>query len=214
MTEGDSASLRAYAAIRGGILDGTHGVGQMLTESVLGAAIGVSRTPVRAALARLADEGWVTTYPQRGVLVRGMDQQAIDDLAGARLMVETAGIQYADAAQRRSLADRLRPGLADQAAALAAGDVAAFIELSLAFHGSFVQVSGNAVIQELHDRLADRQRFLLWQHRDALVARRVEVVAEHSRLLDCLAADDVAAFLAVSRSHIIDTHGLEWGPAL
>lgn len=203
----DSASVRAYAAIREGILDGTHQVGDMLSEAALGAAIGLSRTPVRAALARLADEGWVTTYPKRGVLVRGMDQRAIDDLAQARLMLETSGVGQADAAQRLALAQRLRPELARQADALEAGDMSAFIELTVEFHRAFVLVGGNAVLAELDARLADRQRFLLWQHREALIARRVDLVAEHALLLDSLADDDPEAFASTSRAHAHNLHG-------
>lgn len=209
MPAAGTAAERAYDALRAGILDGTHSSGAMLSESVLAAGIGVSRTPVRAALARLADEGWVRVYPKRGVLVQEMDVRAASDLAQARVMLETTGVQHADTAGRRALADALRPHLTRQSEALAAGDLALFIELTLEFHGSFVAAGGNPVLVELGLRLGDRQRFLLRQDGDLLIARRVEVMAEHTRLVDALAADDVAGFTQALRAHVADTHGLQ-----
>lgn len=214
MAEQPSAAERAYATIRAGILDGTHPGGSMLSEVALAAEVGVSRTPVRAALARLCDEGWITVFPKRGALVRGMDQKAVRDLAGARLMLETGGVLHASTADRGALATRLRAELPHQAQALRDGDLSRFIELTVAFHRAFVEVSRNAVMVELGDRLGDRQRFLLRQHGPQLLERHVEVIAEHTALVDALAADDVERFAHLLRRHIADTHGSEVGPAL
>lgn len=204
-----SAADRAYAGLRAGLLDGTHASGSMLSEALLAESLGVSRTPVRAALARLAEEGWVTVYPKRGVLVRGMDERAAGDLAQARVMLETTGVLGATSAERLALAETLQPQLELQAAALAAGDHASFIELTLAFHGAFVAASRNAVMVEMGLRLGDRQRFLLHQDRELLVARREEVIAEHARLVACLAADDTTGFCEQLRAHVADTHDLK-----
>src|SRR5699024_11778557 len=59
-----SAAERAYRVIRSQILSGVHAPGTMLGEAALAAEIEVSRTPVRVALARLQDEGWILIYPR------------------------------------------------------------------------------------------------------------------------------------------------------
>ena len=64
-----SASDRAYAYVKSGILDGTHTGGQFFTEGEVAEAVGVSRTPVREALLRLEVEGLVRLYPKKGAMI-------------------------------------------------------------------------------------------------------------------------------------------------
>src|SRR5699024_3090654 len=88
-TEPLSAADRAYRVIRSQILSGVHAPGTRLGESALAAEIEVSRTPVRVALARLQDEGWILIYPKRGAIVQGIDERTIVELADARYVLET-----------------------------------------------------------------------------------------------------------------------------
>lgn len=201
-----SAAERAYDAIRSDILNGVHPAGTMLSEGALAASIGVSRTPVRTALVRLRDEGWLTIYPKRGALVRGLDDRAIVDLAEARLVLEAMSIRRADTAARSELADQLEERIADQERVLTAGDLPAFVESTVAFHRAFVEIGGNTVLLELYDRLADRQRFLLFSYGDVLLERREAVVAEHRELLEQLRHDPVG-FAETLRAHICETIG-------
>src|SRR5699024_1895999 len=164
-----SATDRAYTAIRAAILDGRHRADTMLSETDLAESIGVSRTPVRTALTRLQDEGWITIYPKRGALVRGLDERTITDLADARLVLEATSVRRASPGQRAVLAERLAADLDAQERALAEGDIAAFVEMTVAFHRGFVEAGGNSVMLELYDRLADRQRFLLFDYGEVLL---------------------------------------------
>jgi len=204
-----SAAERAYNAIRLRILEGELAEGQMLSESRLAEEVGVSRTPVRSALSRLQEDGWIVIYPKRGALVRGLSDRAIAELAEARLMLEASSVAQATDERRRSVADALSAGIDEQEAALARGDVRAFIEHTIVFHRSFVEVSGNETVLALSDRLGDRQRYLLHAHGDRLLARRAEIIAEHRALVEHMARGDDAAFAAALRAHIGDTHGAE-----
>src|SRR5919107_6361680 len=87
----ETAAQRAHRVIRDQIVDGTYVGGSMLSENALAAGLGMSRTPVRAALLRLEEEGWVTIYPKRGALVRAFTQQDGQELAGALHLLETGG---------------------------------------------------------------------------------------------------------------------------
>lgn len=206
MTDGDlSASARAYAAIRDSILDGTHAPGEMVGEANLAATIGVSRTPVRAALARLQDEGWIVIYPKRGAIVQGLSERAIAELGDARLILESTSVGRAPAASRERLADAMAASIERQRAAFAAGDVREFIELTLRFHRGFVEAGGNTVLLDLYDRMSDRQRFVLFQAGDRLLGRCEEIISEHQALTDLLRSGDAAAFAAALRDHIAET---------
>lgn len=77
----NSAAERAYQVIRENIIDGTHQPGTMLSESSLAADLGDSRTPVRVALARLQDDGWIIVYPKRGALVHVASGRTVAELA-------------------------------------------------------------------------------------------------------------------------------------
>lgn len=199
-----SASERAYEKIRREILDGTHVPGTMLGEAALASSLGVSRTPVRVALARLQDEGWITVYPKRGALVMGLSDAAVADLADARYVLETTAVDRAPDALRRELADSLDASIAEQRDAFRDDDLPRFVELTLQFHRGFVRSGGNSVLLELYDRLSDRHRFMLFASGDRLRERRSEIIDEHRQLAEHLRAGDVASFAAVLRDHIAE----------
>lgn len=202
-----SASDVAYAWVHDRILEGDFASGTMLSEASLAKATGVSRTPVRAALARLRDEGWIVTYPRRGALVRGLSDTEINEVAAARLALESFGASQATPEARQTLSEQLRPALDEQRGALERGDVRGFIELSIMFHQTFVEVSGNSVLFELNERLADRQRYLLFAQGDRLLARSSEVIAEHTQLVDALASGNATEFTTVLHAHITGVDG-------
>lgn len=208
----DSATLQAYRKIRDDILAGVLSSGTMLGEAALAAEIGVSRTPVRTALARLQEEGWITIYPKRGALVQGLSDRAITDLSDARLILETTSVQRATPRAREMLADRLDDAIREQVQAFRTRDLRRFIELTIAFHRSFVESSRNEVLLELNDRLADRQRFLLFSHGDRLLARCESIIEEHQLLAHSLRANDVPTFSDILRSHFSDNYGKPLDP--
>ncbi|WP_051297755.1 GntR family transcriptional regulator [Brevibacterium album] len=199
-----SAAERAYRTIRDGILEGTHAPGTMLGEATLAAELGVSRTPVRTALARLADEGWIVVYPKRGVLVTGMSAEAVAELADARFVLESTAVERAPEPLRLRLAERLAASVEAQREAFARGDVRAFIGLTLEFHHGFVEAGGNAVLLELYERLADRHRFVLFAAGARLLARCEEIIAEHEALVALLRAGETAGFAQALRAHIAE----------
>lgn len=208
----DSAAERAYRRIRDDILEGTHQPGTMLGESSLAAALGMSRTPVRAALGRLQEEGWITVYPKRGALVRGMDERNVAELADARFILETTGVSRASAQRRERLADRLRAMIPDQREALAADDLRRFIDLTIRFHRGFVEAGGSEVLLELYDRLADRHRFILFASGDRVRARGDAIIVEHEALTERLREGAAAEFADVLREHIAEVPAEAAGP--
>lgn len=208
----ESATEKAYRSIRDSILNGELPSGSMLGEASLAARIGVSRTPVRTALARLQDEGWVTIYPKRGALVQGLTVQTIEDLADTRLIFESISVQRSSSRARQALADRLDDAVTEQQAAIGAHDLRRFVESTIAFHRSFVECGGNEVLLELNDRLADRQRFLLFSHGDRLFERGEAIITEHRELVAALRTGDVAGFADTLRSHLSHNYGRRLDP--
>jgi DNA-binding GntR family transcriptional regulator len=79
---------RAYGKIRAGILDGLLAPGSRLKEKELVEFCGVSRTPVRDALRRLAAEDFVSIQPNQGAQVRSWTKEDLDDLFELRALLE------------------------------------------------------------------------------------------------------------------------------
>ena len=79
---------RVFQKLRDDILSGKYKEHDELRETTLGKELGVSRTPVRAALRQLELEGLVTIIPNKGAYVTGISQKDIRDIYVIRSMLE------------------------------------------------------------------------------------------------------------------------------
>ena len=93
------ASDRAYSRLREQILDGELAPGAVLGEVEQSTRLGVSRTPLREALARLTSDGLVSTHSGRGVVVTDVDLGRIGELFEVRSALEEQAARLA--ARRR-----------------------------------------------------------------------------------------------------------------
>ncbi|WP_083404037.1 GntR family transcriptional regulator [Curtobacterium sp. MCBA15_001] len=196
----ESAADRAHRGIRAAIASGEFEAGAMLSESELATRLAMSRTPIRTALSRLQDEGWITVYPKRGALVREIGAREAQELADARHALEALGARRA--VDLRRLADSLEPVLADQREAALVGDVATFVESDIAFHRGFVDAAGNPLLTGFYDRLRDRQALLITRGVVAVAERLDEILKEHDGLLALLRDEDADSFDTALRAHL------------
>ena len=201
------ASRRAYERIRHDIVAGILPPGSMLSENTLAQELGVSRTPVRAALSRLQTEGWVSIYPQRGALVRELTYDEIRDAAEVRHALETAGVLRADPERVGPLLDALDASIEEQRKDLAAGDFAAFNERSLKFHRMFVELSGNTTMLTLYDRVQDRQLQSTARSAPSIIEDPEGVLAEHRGLVEHARRRDWVSFAELLDTHQTSRHG-------
>ena len=202
-----SAAERAHDGIRERIVVGAIRPGQMLSENELAGELGMSRTPIRQALARLQDEGWLTIYPKRGALVREITPAEARALADAAVLLESDGVRGAGARELLALGPRLAGLVSRHEAALAAGDVDGFVRLTLLFHRGFVEVGGNPVLLDMYDRLRHRQAMMLLRDRGEIQARAAAIVAEHRALVGLAASGDANRFRRALAAHVTETHG-------
>src|SRR5579862_6817843 len=87
---GDSSMAgQAYAAIKRRILDARYVPGERLSEVNLAKELGLGRSPIRTALAKLKSDGWVAVSPQSGTYIKSLGEREIQDLLGLRLLLET-----------------------------------------------------------------------------------------------------------------------------
>ncbi|WP_222711106.1 GntR family transcriptional regulator [Quadrisphaera setariae] len=189
-----TAAQRAHAQLREAVLSGALAPGSMLSENDLAASLQMSRTPVRAALARLQEEGWVTIYPQRGALVRELTADEVREAAQVRHALEVAGVRQAAPGARVRLASQQAEGLDAQRAALRSGDVGGFTSHAMGFHRAFVALAGNGLMLATYDRLQDLQQLSIARSAPRLLDDPDTVLLEHQRLLDTAVDGDWVAF--------------------
>ena len=112
---------RAYEEIKRRLLADAYPPGSFLAERQLAGELGMSKTPVKAALGRLEVEGFITVSPQQGIVVRELTVWEIVDLYEIRAALE---------------AYTLRANLKAQEAIRGAGDVPAGVALDAEFLGN------------------------------------------------------------------------------
>jgi DNA-binding GntR family transcriptional regulator len=198
---GFSADL-AYKSIREQILSGELKGGQWLREGDLASLIGVSRTPVREALNRLAAEGLVQHERNRGVQVQSWTRQDLDEVFGLRSLLEPWGCALAATRGETDLEllDVLVTKM-DEAANHEHPDVLVMTELNNQFHHAILTASGNNLlisivssVQEIPLRRRTYSHFTPDERRRSL--------AHHHELATAMRTGDAEWAESVMRAHL------------
>ncbi|HLR85618.1 MAG TPA: GntR family transcriptional regulator [Nocardioidaceae bacterium] len=196
------AAEHAYERIREQILAGDLAGGHWLRESDLATDIGVSRTPVREALRRLAAEGLVLYQQNRGMQVQSWRVEDLEDIFALRTVLEPWGSRLAASSELIDV-DALAE-LAHAMDAVAAEphpDFAELTELNNRFHGKILEASGNSRLPAL---IASIVRVPLVSRTFSLYSREAlsRSLAHHHELVQAMADSDPDWAESVMRSHI------------
>ncbi|MFD2414925.1 GntR family transcriptional regulator [Amycolatopsis pigmentata] len=189
----------AYRALRDAIVDGTLAPGERLRDTDLVAWLGVSRTPVREALARLEQTGLVRTKPGRHTMVSPLDFRAVHDAQSVTAAMHELAVRQAVPNLSAAELDVMRAANARLADALRSGDAAAAIAADDEFHGVAVAASANQAVGTVLEqflpvlRRAERLRF------SSLTGRAS--VAQHARIIELCAAGDAEGAAASTREN-------------
>ncbi|OZI18177.1 GntR family transcriptional regulator [Bordetella genomosp. 7] len=177
--------------------------GERVNELELARRLGVSRTPVREALNRIAAEGFLQATPNRGYTVRPLDAQQLMALYEYRATVELGVVKLVcERASDQALADLAsyvqgsRDEIETDAQALR------LLSRDEAFHERLAVLSGNPEFVRSVRSLNERIRFPRWID---LKARRSHTRNDHPDIVRALQARDVAAAQAMMSQHI-DKH--------
>lgn len=191
----------AYSLILEAIDQGIYRPGDRLVEAELAERFGVSRTPVREALARLASEGLLAS-DRRSFTVPALTLQDVDDIYGVRFLVEPAALRLiAGLTRDRSLRAAIDRALADAAAAHRAGDSAAFRDAHVRFREAWLALVPNARLVRVVELYADHlQHIRTLTLGDAGV--RTIVLEGLKRMTAALAAGDADAAAAAMHGHL------------
>jgi DNA-binding GntR family transcriptional regulator len=179
--------------------------GSRIVEGEIGERLRVSRTPVREALLRLADEGLVQIVPQSGIHVAPVSLAAVSEAQFIREHLECAVIREVAANVGGRGIALLRGTLARQEAARDAADLVEFYDLDELLHQQFSELAGRSgawrVIQHSKHHL-DRVRWL-----SLPVAEHIpHLITQHWAIVDAVSQRDPDAAEAALRAHLREVY--------
>ena len=183
------------------IVEGELGNGKRLDETELSSFYGVSRTPVREALQRLAESGLAEHLPRRGTFVRSPSLSQLVEMFEVMAELECMAIRLAARRATAKDIDALEKDNETCRAAVAADDTKKYYEVNARLHGRIYQMSGNSFLaseaRRLHDRLRPFRRLQL-----RVRGRMEESMAEHDIILAALRDGDADRAMETMKKHI------------
>jgi GntR family transcriptional regulator of vanillate catabolism len=208
-----SQTVKAQLALRELVLSGAVAAGERLTEQGMVERLGVSRTPIRAALLLLAEEGLLEPLPNGGFTARAFSERevldsiemrgALEGLA-ARFAAERGASPHALAQIRRGL-DAIDAVVEEALTSLSA--FSAYVDLNAAFHRQVAALADSGALERQIERVmtlpfASPSAFVMAQA-DMPGARTVLIVAQdqHRCILEAIAAREGARAEQVMREH-------------
>lgn len=154
-----------FERLRDAVVDGTFAPGEQLKDVELASWLGVSRTPVREALLRLAASGLVVTQPGRSTVVSLVDDRKVRDARDVVAALHQLAVRQTVGSLTGEHLERMRAANRVFAAAIHAGDVDAALDADDLLHAVPVEALGNQAVTAVLDqfgpvvRRAERLRF-------------------------------------------------------
>lgn len=210
---------QAYAAIRERIAGGALRRGARIHQEYLAEELGVSRTPVREALRRLAAEGLVEMHTNRGARVADVGGEDMRAAYEARLVIEPGAARLAaqagagagaghgaaprPAAQRAAALELMRDALVAQRRAIP--NVSRSFEANRRFHLALVQAAGNPFLSQFVQRLWVARIGEVIYERQRESGERMGLDAdEHEDIVAAINAGDGRRAETLTRRHLVD----------
>jgi len=196
-------SERIFEVIRERIIEGKLPDREPVRQDALAAELGVSKIPLREALARLEHEGLLTSQANRGWFVRPMSADQAEEIYLLRLAIEPAAAAFAcgraSDEEKQAAVDAFQ--LLDAAAN---DDLNAVAGRNREFHVSLVRPGGRLLTTQLVERLEVlAERYVLAHLEPAGRGDRAHL--EHQALLDAWLAGNGEEVQALLNSHIAST---------
>lgn len=201
---------QAYRALRRAIVRSEFAPDERLRVDDISARYGFSSSPVREALARLVEQGFVRSLENRGFRVAPISSQGIADLTRVRLLIETEALRSAidnggDHWEEGIVAAAHSLRLAEQR--LGDGPVAlddAWSERHRAFHLAIYAACNSPLMLNLIEQLSDNaERYRRYSARFRLVSRKKN--QEHQQMMKAVLARDKRTAVTLLRKHIMGT---------
>lgn len=199
MKKEQNLSSSVYELIKNKIINGEYMPGSVLMERSIAEEAGISRTPVREALKRLSQEGWIDWEERRRAIVSRITIEKILELFTLREMIEPFAIKKAiDDGRPQILAGQLAVVVADMEASKETP--VDFMKQDMEFHSTIVRFMGMPNLNALWQKISEDMMRLVVQ--EIYPQREPDtIIGEHRRLVDALWNSDREVALACIEGH-------------
>lgn len=195
----------AYNEIRRLILHKELTAGQKLSEIGLSDQLGVSRTPVREALRRLANDGYVLLVPKSGAWVASPTKQEVEDAYSVRCKLEGWAAGMAACNVTPLFLARLEEKIREEEDIFVQRNIEAYLDVNTAFHMIIAETSGNTVLMDyIADILAKTFIYTVFLERYFDLTTNPSL-DDHRRLLDAFTAKDAALCVRLAEEHVTES---------
>lgn len=188
-----------YVSLRDAIINGTFAPGEKLRDVELEQWLGVSRTPIREAIAKLEAAGLVHTEPGRSTVVSAIETRAVADAQAVAASLYELSVRLAVPMMGEPEFTAMEQANQDFARALDGGDVDRALDADALFHQVAVDSCGNAVVASMLDQVTPVLRRVERLRFGSLSGRTS--IEQHRQILDhCRAGNAAAAALATRQN--------------
>lgn len=149
------------SSLRAAILDGTLKAGDHLIEAEIAEQMGVSRGPIREALAELEEEGLVVKYAYRGTFVASFSARDVREIYSLRCLLEGYAARLAAVRIQPENIEMLEDILNSMEKAADAGNLDVLVEKDIRFHRAICQLSDHSLLFQTWSKLVSRVRLFL-----------------------------------------------------
>jgi DNA-binding GntR family transcriptional regulator len=195
--------MTALEAIRASILRGSIGLGERLVEASLSQELGISRGPLREALALLEKEGLVENHPRRGRAVVQLTLRTLDEHYSLRKLLEMQAVgELIETLTPRK--QRLLEGCVKRMAdAASSGDAFKLALADLALHDTIYQLSENDLLLKVwQENVAAKLRLLV--NITGKTHQPMNTVGNHRLLVETIVGRDIGAAKDMVKDHVDD----------
>lgn len=198
---GDALAEQAYELLRDAVISQQIPAGARLSVPELARRLGISRSPVREAIARLVHDRLAISEARRGAVVASLSREDLMEIYDVREVLE--GLACRLAADRLTDEELAALGqvVADHRHAVEAGDVDEHMRLDQSFHAAVRRATHNVRLIEGLDRLQGQIRMAMATTRQSAGGME-QALAEHEEVLAALRQRDSALAEQVGRGHI------------
>ncbi|MBV8372298.1 MAG: GntR family transcriptional regulator [Candidatus Eremiobacteraeota bacterium] len=201
-----STASRVADLLRERIAAGIAAPGSRIVELDVARELGVSRSPVREALLRLAQEELVSILPYRGAIVAPLQRRRLVELMEFRMALEHFALERLVARSSDDALRELKAALGAVRVALRSRNRRRIVEADLAVHRTLVACANNALLERAYDGLlAQIRRYI--DVTSARYGRPEELAEEHEAFLQAVERRELAVAREILDAHI--RHGLE-----
>lgn len=184
MIESDNDRV-AYQTIRENILSLKYQPGHQIKEISLAKKLKVTRTPIRKAIIRLANEGLVEIFPNKGAFVTKLSKEEIDEVFEVREALELKAVHLAIRRTCRDELDRIQQDLSERIKSLRLNKQDGFYLFGMDFHHEIIKLSKNNTLISIWEGLQTKLYRLRIQSGMAS-GRALQALKEHQDILTCI----------------------------